>query len=265
MLQAVATRREPVADGLDPALLGRLLRHRTFQLALALNLLGFGLHVAALRSLPLFLVQSVIATSVAVTAVLSVRVFAVPLTARQWGAVVAVVAGLALLAPTASSGEAVTLGLAGPALLLLVVALAGLLAVAAGRLSGATGAVALGLLAGVCFGAVALAARLLPDLAPAALLRSPAVYVLALAGAVAFLLYSAAMHRGSVTTSTAAMVLTQTSFPAVAGVLLLGDRVRDGSGLLAAGGFTLALAGALGLAAFESGAVGSRPARSGGS
>jgi hypothetical protein len=69
---------------------------------------------------------------------------------------------------------------------------------------------------------------------------------------VAFLVYSAAMQRGSVTTATAAMVVTQTVVPAAAG-LLLGDRVRPGSVPLALLGFALALAGALGLGRFEQG------------
>ena len=71
------------------------------------------------------------------------------------------------------------------------------------------------------------------------------------AGGIAFLLYSTAMQRGSVTTATAANVVTQTAVPAVVGILLLGDRVREGWGPVAVLGFLLALAGALGLARFE--------------
>jgi hypothetical protein len=54
-----------------------------------------------------------------------------------------------------------------------------------------------------------------------------------------------------VTTATAANVVTQTAVPAVVGVWLLGDRVREGWGPVAVLGFALALAGALGLARFE--------------
>ena len=253
VLQGIATRREPVSGGLDPALLVRLARQPAFLVSLALNLFGFVLHVSALQYLPLFLVQSVIATSVAVTAVLSVRVFGVRLTRLQWWALAAVVVGLALLAPSADGGDAPDPGARGALLLLAAVLAAVVAATAAGHLTGPLGAVVLGLLAGVGFGVVAVAARLLPDLSPAVLLRAPAAYVLAAAGAVAFLLYSAAMHRGSVTTSTAAMVITQTALPAVVGAALLGDEVRDGFGLLAVVGFVLALAGALGLARFEAG------------
>jgi drug/metabolite transporter (DMT)-like permease len=251
VLQGVATGRTADTDGLDPRLLLRLARQPAFLAALALNLAGFALHVAALQSLPLFLVQAVIATSVAVTAVLSVRVFRAPLSGRQWATVAAACGGLALLAPSAESGEAVVAG-AGERLVLPAVVLAAAAAGAvAGRVAGPAGAVLLGLLAGVGFGVVAVSARLLPSLSPLGVLREPLAYVLALAGGVAFLLYSTAMQRGSVTTATAAMVVTQTAVPAAVGVALFGDRVRGGWGPVAVLGFLLALAGALGLARFE--------------
>jgi drug/metabolite transporter (DMT)-like permease len=251
VLQGLATDRAEDAGGLDPRLLLRLARQPVFLAALALNLVGFGLHFAALQSLPLFLVQAVIAASVAVTAVLSVRVFRTPLRRGQWVAVAVAVAGLALLAPSAESGEA-TAPTTGERVALLAVVLGTVAAGAlAGRLPGVAGGVVLALLGGVGFGVVAVSARLLPTLAPPGVLREPLTYLLLQAGVVAFLLYSTAMQRGSVTTATAANVVTQTAVPALVGVVLLGDRVRDGWGPVALVGFALALAGALGLARFE--------------
>lgn len=251
VLQGVATARADDVAVLDPRLLLRLLRQPVFLVALLLNGTGFLLHVAALQALPLFLVQAVIASSVAVTAVLSVRVFAAGLGPVQWAAVGLVVLGLVLLGLSAGAGEALPPadGVAG--LLLAVVAGVVVLAAAVRRLPGAAAPVLLGLLAGTGFGVVAVAARLLPELGPA-LLTSSLVGVLLLAGTTAFLVYSAAMQRGSVTTATAAMVITQTVVPAVAG-LLLGDRVRPGLAPLAALGFALALGGALALGRFEPG------------
>lgn len=255
MLQGLATRGTAATGGLDPLLLLRLASRPTFLAAVALNILGFALHLVALQELPLFLVQAVIASSVVVTAVLSVRVFGAHLTRQQAAAVLTVCAGLLLLAPTATSGEAVEVGAAAPALLLGAVAVVLVLSVAAARLAALPAALALGLLAGTSFGVVAVAARLLPDLSPGAVLREPVAYVLATAGLVAFLLYSTAMQRGSVTTTTAALVVTQTAAPALVGVVLLGDRVRDGLLPVAVVGFALALAGALGLARYEAGAA----------
>ena len=114
VLQALATSRAVDVEVLDPRLLLRLSAQPVFLAALALNGLGFLLHITALQSLPLFLVQAVIAGSVAVTAVLSVRVFGVRLGPSQWGAVGLVVLGLVLLAPTATEGDAITPGAREP-------------------------------------------------------------------------------------------------------------------------------------------------------
>jgi len=229
----------------------RLLRRPAFGAALVLNVVGFGLHITALQSLPLFLVQAVISCSVAVTALLSVRVFGVSLTRGQRMALVAVFVGLGMLAPTASSNGAAGAGTAGVVALVAAVAAVLVLSLGAVRLATSTAALALGLLAGASFGIVAVSARLLPDLSPLTLVRSPVSYVLCGAGLVAFLLYSMAMQRGSVTTSAAAVVVTQTAVPALVGAVLLGDRVRSGLVPLAVAGFALAVLGALGLARFE--------------
>ena len=252
VLQAVATGRIERRPGLDPRLLLQLARQPVFLASLALNGLGFALHITALQSLPLFLVQAIIAGSVAVTAVLSVRVTGASLARAQWFAVALVVLGLTMLGPSATTGQAAP---GGPRAALLLLGALGLVVLAAwfaARVRGAAGAVLLGLLAGTGFGVVAVSARLLPPYG-AALLGSPLAYVLPLAGATAFLLYSAAMQRGSVTTTTAALVITQTGVPALVGVLLLGDRVREGFLTLAVGGFVLALGGAVGLGRYERG------------
>ena len=252
VLQAVATGRTERRPGLDPRLLLQLARQPVFLGSLALNGLGFALHITALQSLPLFLVQAIIAGSVAVTAVLSVQVTGASLARAQWFAVALVVLGLAMLGPSATTGQAAP---GGPRAALLLLAALGLVVLAAwfaARVRGAAGAVLLGLLAGTGFGVVAVSARLLPPYG-AALLGSPLAYLLPLAGATAFLLYSAAMQRGSVTTTTAALVITQTGVPALVGVLLLGDRVREGFLTLAVAGFVLALGGAVGLGRYERG------------
>lgn len=252
VLQAVATGRTERRPGLDPRLLLQLARQPVFLGSLALNGLGFALHITALQSLPLFLVQAIIAGSVAVTAVLSVRVTGASLARAQWFAVALVVLGLTMLGPSATTGQAAP---GGPRAALLLLAALGLVVLAAwfaARVRAAAGAVLLGLLAGTGFGVVAVSARLLPPYG-AALLGSPLAYVLPLAGATAFLLYSAAMQRGSVTTTTAALVITQTGVPALVGVLLLGDRVREGFLTLAVAGFVLALGGAVGLGRYERG------------
>ncbi len=255
ILQAMAAAVTVGGRGVDPRLLLRLVRRPGFLVAVALNLVGFLLHLYALRALPLFVAQAGIAANVAVTAVLAVLVLRVRLGVMGWVGVGAVCAGLTLVA-----------GAAGPAgqdrgsTLARVVIVVGVVGVAAAgvlaarvpaRVAGGAGVVLLGLVAGLGFGLVSVAGRLLPTLTVGAVLTDAATYALLAAGAVAFLLYATALQRGSVTTVTSALVLTQTAAPALVGVVLLGDRVRPGWVPLAVLGMALSLAGTAVLARFE--------------
>jgi hypothetical protein len=109
VLQAVGVRR---AAALPPGTpwRGRGRAGRPYAVGLALDGIGFLASVAALRTLPPFLVESAVASSVAVTAVLSVVVLGVRLGAAEVVALLVVVAGLTGLALTAAAGPAVQPG-----------------------------------------------------------------------------------------------------------------------------------------------------------
>jgi hypothetical protein len=81
-----------------------------------------------------------------------------------------------------------------------------------------------------------------------ALLKNPTTYALAVACVVALLTYSTALQRGTVTQATAPLVVGETIAPAIVGVMLLGDRPREGWAWVAVLGFALAVGGALSLA-----------------
>jgi hypothetical protein len=244
VLQAVAARRVHATSGVDPRLLLRLLRHPAFVVALALNVGGYVLHLVALRSLPLFLVQAAIAGSVAVTAVLSRPVLGTELSAGDRLAVAGAAVGLAVLAAGSAGTEEAVLGSGGRWLLVgaaLAVALAGRLA---GQVHGHLGAALLGTVAGLGYAVVGIGSRVLPDLSPGALVTDPAAYAVLASGTVAFLLYATALQRGEIMTATGPMVVTQTVVPALVGVTLLSDDVRSGWGLPVLLGLALALWGA---------------------
>jgi drug/metabolite transporter (DMT)-like permease len=250
-LQAVAARAaRDDGGGLDPRLLFRLLRQWRYVLGTSLDIVGFVAQAAALRVLPLFVVQAAQAASIAVTAVLAARWFRMALSPVEWTSVGAVCAGLALLG---SAAESEGTAHASPAFHdgLLVGALAlGVLAVVAGRLADPVRTVALGLVGGLSFGAVGMAVRVLPDLAPLSLVRDPAAYALIVAGILGAWCYAAALQRGGVVAATAMVLLGETVPPAVIGLVLLGDHTRPGWLPVAVAGFVVALAGALALARF---------------
>lgn len=255
ILQAIGSRKVPTGSELDPrnlvAFVGLLLRQPAFLGALALNLAGFGLHFVALRHLPLYLAQAGIAGSLAVTALLATRVMHDRLSAVEWSAVVGMCAGLALLA--ASSGDAgvdtADTGLiVGLVVGLVVIAVIGLVV---SRSLHAIATVVLGVLAGFGFAGVAISARLLPEGGIAEILRGPTAYTMPISAALAFLLYSMALQRGTVTVATASMIAIQTVAPAAVGVLLLSDEIRTGWAVGAIAGFAITAVGALILVRFE--------------
>lgn len=260
LLQAVAARREGSGGALDLRLLARMLRDPAFLGAIALNLTGFGLHFSALRSLPLFLAQSIISSSVVVTALLSSRVLQAPLRRAERGAVAAVVVGLVLVAGAAGRTGSSQTSVGWRAGLLVAMAGVVVVGLVAGRVRGAAGALVLGAVAGVGFALVSISARVLPDFAPATLVVDPATYALVVSGVTAFMLYSAAFQRGSALSATAAMVLGQTAVPSLVGVLLLGDTVRPGFVAVLLLGVVAAAGGAVALARFDPASLGSEPA-----
>ena len=251
ILQTIASRNVPLAVGLSHRIVLALVRQPVFVAAIGLNLLGFSFHLLALRTIPLFLAQSGIAASLAVTALLAMRFLNDPLGPPDWAAVAAVCCGLATLA--ASAGDVGENGQGNGFVVVVFAALAvvGLSGLVASRFHGAAAAAALGLLAGFGFAGVSVSARLLPDLHPSTVVHSLATYSLALSGCLAFLLYSLALQRGSVTGATGPMIVTQTVTPSAVGVLALHDAIRAGWQIPAIVSFAITAAGAAALARFE--------------
>jgi drug/metabolite transporter (DMT)-like permease len=256
VIQAIAVRaasRRPPGDAagsVDPGLVVRLLGQWRFVASICLDAAGFVAQLVALHRLPLFAVQAFVASNLAVTAVAASRVIGVTLAWREWLAVFGVVAGVALLGASAGAEGAAQVGAVFK--LALIVAVAGLAVVgmAAARLSEPFRTTALGLTAGLGFGVLAVAARVLTGFAPLQLARDPAAYAIAAAGIVSFLLYATALEAGSVTVATAAVVLSETVPPAVIGVIFLGDQTRHGLAAVAWTGFLVAVACAVALARF---------------
>jgi len=234
----------------DPGLVVRMLHQWPFIASLGLDLIGFAAQLVALRELPLFTAQAIIAGNLAVTAVFAAWLLRLELAWREWLAVGGVILGVGLLG--SSAGPHTATGVSQEFKLALIVAVAGVAVagVAASRLREPARTPVLGAIAGLGWAVLAVAARVLPGFHPHQLIRSPAAYALAAAGIVSFMLYATALEGGSVTVATAAVVLAETTPPAVVGVMFLGDHTRPGLGGLAVLGFSLAIACAVALARF---------------
>ena len=254
VLQAQATRSVDVGSdsGVDAALLLRALRQWRYLAGIGLDALGFLLQVAALRLVPIYVVAAAIAASLAVTALVAAWLLKVRLSTAEWAAVGVVCASLAMLGlaagPEGSQHGPAGLGWA----LLAVVAAVFVAGAAAGRLGDRSRALVLGLGAGVGFGVVEIAVRLIDPIDPtkAEFYTNPAVYAVVAGGVAGFLLLTSALSRGSVTTAVAGMVVGETVGPALVGVVWLGDRTRPGLSWMVVAGFVIAVAATLTLSRF---------------
>lgn len=250
VLQSVGVRRFAAAPSRPWS--GRLLAGRLYAAGLALDAVGFLASLVALRTLPLFLVESAIASSVGVTALLSAIVLRLRLSPREVLALAAVGAGLVLLAFSAGEGPAVRPASTGPLLLLATVPVGAMIVLGWSRPGGSrVGVALLSGAAGLAFGGVGVAARVVDLPQPwwqAA--GSLLVIVLVLHGALALTAYAIALERGRVTTVAAVTFAVETLMPAVIGLVWLGDAVRPGHlwAVLAGLGFALALGGSIALA-----------------
>ena len=129
------------------------------------------------------------------------------------------------------------------------------------RWLGSRAAVAAGLIAGVLFGALAIAVRVMHGVDPlqiGTMLADPATWTVVVAGCGGFYLHTVALQLGSVNGATAALVVGETVVPGIVGVLVLGDTSHPGLGWLVGVGFVFAVAGAVAVAVF--GAAEAEPA-----
>jgi len=248
VLQSVAARKTESSPGLDPRLLVRLAGSVPYVSGLGLDLAAFLASLVALRTLPLFFVQSAVAASVGVTAVIAAAI-GVRLQGREITSLVVLGAGLLLLASSAQpeQGKPLILGVRW-ALLFSVVVLGAAGAVVARR-SRRSSAPALAVLAGLAFTVVAVTARSLTVPSPLwHALADPGLWAILALGGLGMLLFTTALQRGSVTSATALTFTVETIVPAGIGLAFLGDTTRPGFALVAAVGFVLTIAGTLALA-----------------
>jgi drug/metabolite transporter (DMT)-like permease len=255
VMQAVAVREAScrhgaVASGVDPGLLVRMLSQWRFVASLVLDTLGFIAQLVALRRLPLFAVQAMVAANLAVIAVLASVIIGIALSWREWAAVTGVVAGVGLLGTSAGAEGATAASAVFKLALIAAVAGLALCGLSAARLAEPARTLMLGTVAGLGYGVLGIAARVLNGFAPLTLLKDPAAYAVVAAGIVSFVFYASALEGGSVTVATSAVVLAETLPPAVVGVIFLGDTTRPGLESAAAAGFALAVASAVMLARF---------------
>lgn len=255
ILEKVGVDQQPKRLKVGGNFAARLFRNKYYLGGIILDVVGWVLALLALRELPLFLVQSIIASNIVVTALLDQFVLRRKLPRVGYGLIAAVLAGLFLLAYTAppqSLTRDLTSVYSWTGLGLIVVV--GLLGVAAMRLSDRTSAIALSAIAGLAFGSAAIAGRVLVgNVTFVGFLVNPLSYVVAAGGTLGMVWFTIALRRSSATMVNAITLSVQTVVPATFGILMLGDKVRGGYELLMVIALTLSLVGSLALGALRNG------------
>ena len=250
VFQAMGARRVAGSEGVDPRLLMRVLGTLPFLLGTLMDGCGLIFNLYALRQLPLFEVQGIVNTNLAVTAVFAGLLLHIRLGRRDKFAVAAVVGGLILLGLAAGpEGNGTFTGI-GRWVLLGVSLLLAVLALVLGNVYKSAHPALLGTVAGFLFGVFGIAVRVLPSVRPAELVTDPAAYAAVIASVTGFLFFTTALQRGSVNATAAALVVGETAVPALIGLTLLGDSARPGYGIVGVFGFLMAVGGALALARF---------------
>lgn len=214
-------------------------RHPLYLLGIGSDLLAFTASLVATRGLPLFAVQSILAGSLAVTAMLARIFLSSPLRRADGIAITAVVGALTVLAWSAGPQSA----LPPPSwftvvLLLAVLGAAGLLlrSYRQGR------ATHLALIAGTAFAGSAIGVRALTLSGDwLAVLGQPIAWTVAAFGLIGSLAYARSLEHGSAGPATATLWVTEVGVAGLTGIAALGDRVLPGRELPALGALGVAL------------------------
>ncbi len=222
VLQAAGARRA-VATG--DGVLG-VVRQAPYVIGLACDLGGWLLSLLALRRLPLFAVQAILAGSVAVTVVLAAMTLGTKVRRLDVMTIGATLAALVVLS-AAAGAESTRPVRPGLELALLI----GVPLVAAGAVSVARWAspVATGTFGGVAFGLAALAARAVHTRTDiVGTLTQPLAVAILAYGIIGMLAYAHALEHEAVGPVTAGLWMAEIIVPGAVGLIALGDHVRRG-------------------------------------
>lgn len=229
-LEQIGTHQLPRQTTFNPLVLLKFLVQPWYALGLACGLVGWLLSLVALRTLPLFLVQSILAASIATTALAAGYYSHVKLPSRDRWAVGGVVLGVIILTGIALPGAANTsdhnflLGLTLAPVVIIAAAI--LILQRSGRTKGGP---LMATLAGTCFSGAALGVRaiIIPEHFYL-LVVTPLFWAVLAYTIVGAFLFTVSLQRASAVSIAAISHACEVLIPAVLGAVFLGDRIRPG-------------------------------------
>jgi len=249
VLQKVSADKEKRAKSLDARLLWRLFQDLPYVVGVILDILGWVFTLYAVRYLPLFLVEAVIATNIAITA-LTERLFRKqPISLQSYIAIGAILIGLVLLALAASPDRAKPISETVKWAIIATPLPIGIVGYALSRGKSYLSAIGIAVTSGLAFGGTSVIGRIFDFSHPLwHTVYSPLVIALIASGGLGILLFSIALQRAQATVTNAVMTASQTLIPAIVGILFLGDSARHGLHYLVIIGTAITLCGLIALA-----------------
>jgi len=244
--QKIGADHEGKVRSFDFTFLLRLLKDRAYFLGIFLEISGYGLSLVALRILPLFLVQSLIAASIVVTA-FGERVFLKKKLGKQtyWSLCI-VILGLSLLGFSAVSSHATDNNQFARLLveaLPIPLIIAGFIFIYKHK-NRLVSAICLAGLGGLLFGNTSTIGRIITY--PHALwkiVESPLFWSLIISALFGQYLFTVSLQRTVAAKSNSIMISMQTLAPALFGLLFFGDKIRAGFEILVIVGCFLVILG----------------------
>ena len=229
-----------------------LWRSKWFAIGMVVGLIAWGMHVAALTIAPLSLVQAVVASGVALVAVMADKIFGLQVGRRQWWGLALTAVGLALLALTMPASIGPYASYSGPQMALFeaVLLAVGVVLIVGPRAAGARTehhGIALAAAAGIMFGACNVSVKALtgtlPDAGLAGVISAPMLIAI-VASIGAFYASARSLQLGGAV-AVIGITGTASSITCVAGgILVFGDPMpADLLGMLVQGlAFVLVIA-----------------------
>jgi drug/metabolite transporter (DMT)-like permease len=253
VLQKISADKEHKVKSLDIRLLWRLLHDLPYISGVVLDILGWLLTLYAVRYLPLFLVEAVIASNIIITALIE-RVFRRQnLQTKSYLAICLIIIGLVTLAVASSPERAAPVTDVLRWMIILTPIPLALAGYVLAKKQSYIAAISLAALGGLAFGGTSLLGRVFNVSQPVwHTIYSPVVYAIIASGILGILLFSTALQRAQATTINASMTASQTLIPAIVGIVFLGDEARNGLWFLVVLGSLMTLGGVIALTSSKS-------------
>jgi drug/metabolite transporter (DMT)-like permease len=244
VLQKVSADKEEDVNSLDASFLWRLIKNKPYSAGILLDLLGWLLTLYAVRLLPLFLVETIIAVNIVFAALFESLFRKKRIQPNTYLAIGVILTGLVLLAISSSPERAQQPGATLRLCIVLAPVVIGIIGFILARRKTRLASIGLASMGGLAFGATSVIGRIFVFSNPLwHTLYDPLLFSLIASGVLGILLFSIALQRAQATVMNAAMAVSQTLIPAIVGIAFLGDDARNGLWSLVVIGTALSLGG----------------------